>query len=68
MVEWALDGTSEQQCLYKAAQAYLEEVFRIVALDQAEQTPSRTISEANARRRMPSDPRWHDAVRFIEAI
>jgi hypothetical protein len=68
MVEWALDGTSAQQCLEKAAEVYLREVFTIIASELAERTAARVISLADARRRVPQEQRWRDAVAFVEAL
>jgi hypothetical protein len=68
MVEWALDGISAQQCLKKATQAYLEDVFTIIANDLAQSTPTKVISHADAQQRVPDDQRWRDAVAFVAAI
>jgi hypothetical protein len=68
MVEWALDGTSAQQCLRKTAQAYLEDVFTMIANELAQATAAKVISLADARHRVPTDQRWRDAVAFVEAL
>jgi hypothetical protein len=67
MAEWALDGTSAQLCLTKAAQVYLEEIFRGIAVELAA-SMGRPISLADARQRVPADQRWHGAVAFLETI
>jgi hypothetical protein len=54
MVEWALDGTSAQQCLRKAAQAYLEDIFTMIANELAQGTAAKVISHADARHRVPT--------------
>jgi hypothetical protein len=41
MVEWALDDSSVQRCLGRAAQAYLEDVFTMIANALAEETAAR---------------------------
>jgi hypothetical protein len=68
MVEWALDGSSAQQCLNKAAQAYLEGLFNIIANELAQATPIKVISHADAEQCVPGDQRWRDAVVFVAAI
>jgi hypothetical protein len=68
MVEWALDGTSAQQCLTKAAGVYLDEVFTVIANELARRTPPRVIDLTDARHQVPKDQRWQDAVAFVEAL
>jgi hypothetical protein len=65
MVELALDGVSAQQCLMKAAQVYLEEVFHLIGRTLAPKPPAKVISYADAKQRVPADRRWSDAVNFI---
>jgi hypothetical protein len=67
MTEPALSGTSAQRCLAEGAQAYLEEIFRIISCDLAE-AAGRPISETRARQGVPADQRWQDAAAFINAI
>jgi predicted Zn-dependent protease len=68
MVEWALDGSSAQQCLKKSAQAYLDQVFTIIANELAHASPVKVIRHTDALERVPSDQRWRDAVAFVTAI
>lgn len=68
MVECALDGSSAQQCLKKSAQAYLEQVFTIIANELAQTSPVKVIRHADALERVPSDQRWRDALAFVATI
>jgi hypothetical protein len=68
MTELVLDGISAQQCLKKAAQVYLEDVFNTVTRDLARATIGGAVSYAYAEQYVPADRRWGDAVALIETL